>query len=468
MSNFSFTQFEGFFNEFHTVSKRILKKDLSVNPVKLAQYEKDITRTFNDITAYAKVYFAFLEPDDQIKVRSRLLKSREILSRCYGNLKSKCELSDDILEKVIESKGKIETGDTAKATDVEKSGTSESSEKNLEEDKSDQSEPEFKDATEYLDSGEKEKKLDKTEIVVDNPDNSIIERVNPVNNRRVMAEDTPQNFLRLCAQNIPRSFSGDPLGLTSFVNSIKLLQTMAGNTHGELLKQFVMTRLEGKPLEVVPDNPETVDKIIEALIKSIKPENSKIIAGRMTALRNDRIGMQDFSKKAEELAEALQRSLVVEGISQEKSKQLAIEKTIEMCRASAKSDLVKSVLAASTFEDPKEVVAKFVIENATETKEKQVLSFSSNRGRVNQRGRGRNFRAGYNNNFNRNFRPGNNNNPRRNFRNSQFMNNRGHRGNRNNNNANIRYAENAEAPAEERRGPPNTTQENQVRVMYSA
>lgn len=49
-----------------------------------------------------------------------------------------------------------------------------------------------------------------------------------------------------------------------------------------------------------------------------------------------------------------------------------------MCGSNAKSDLIKSILAATQFSDPKEVVAKFVVETSQESNEKQIFVFNSN------------------------------------------------------------------------------------------
>lgn len=54
---------------------------------------------------------------------------------------------------------------------------------------------------------------------------------------------------------------------------------------------------------------------------------------------------------------------------------MAIDQTINVCRLNAKSGLVKSILASTYFTDPKDVVAKLIIEESNEIKEKQVLAF---------------------------------------------------------------------------------------------
>lgn len=205
--------------------------------------------------------------------------------------------------------------------------------------------------------------------------------------------------------------------------------------------------------EAVPNDAQNVEAIINALKNKIKPDSSKVIAGRMMALRLDKKIVQDFSKNAEELADAFKRSLIVEGITQNKANEMAIDKTVEMCRASAKNDLVRSILAASSFENTTEVIAKLIVETATDNTEKQVLAYQKFNNN-NNRGRGRgNNRYNNNNNGRRNFND--NNNRRNNYKNRRGRgrgnnrynnyNNRNNYNNNNNQNGNrnnyVRYAE---------------------------
>lgn len=287
------------------------------------------------------------------------------------------------------------------------------------------------------------------------------------------------DFLRAAAQTLSKNFGGNPLELTAFLNGIKLLQTIAADgNHADFLKTFIMTKLEGKALEAIPTNAQNVDEIIAALQEAIKPDNSKVIAGRMTALHVQQGNYVEFAKNVELLSDAFRRALIVEGIPQPKAQEMTIDKTVELCRASAKSQLVKSVLASTSFKTPNEVVAKLVVEQTTETKEAQILSFKTNRYKSGGRGN-RNYRGNYNNNNNNNrnvARNGNNqnynnnnnrnysqnnsqnysrnnnnnnNNNGRNFRNNNSRgrnnNNRQQYGN-NNRSANVRVAENCDAP----------------------
>lgn len=307
--------------------------------------------------------------------------------------------------------------------------------------------------------------LDRTFHEIDDDLNEEEEEERENNGDGKMAELTIVELLRLAAQTINKNYNGDPLGLVAFINSVDLLKSVACATTLPTLKQFILTKLEGKALEAVPQTPASIDEIINSLKANIKPDSSKVVAGRMMALRAEKTSLKDYTKQAEELADALKRSLMVEGISQPKAQEMAIDKTIEMCRASAKTDLVKSILASTTFNDPKDVVAKFVVESATETSEKQVLAFRTNnhfsknrKGRNNyKRNGGNNFNRNYNqrqNNYNNNYN--NNNNRNNNGRNPGHggyrRNNNNYSANNGNNNRNVRYAENSDVPSGDRRG----------------
>ena len=65
-------------------------------------------------------------------------------------------------------------------------------------------------------------------------------------------------------------------------------------------------------------------------------------------------------------------------LSKNKAHEMVAEQTIIMCRLNGESDLIKSILVSSVFSKSKDVVAKLVIEQATENKEHQILSFRAN------------------------------------------------------------------------------------------
>lgn len=278
-------------------------------------------------------------------------------------------------------------------------------------------------------------------------------------------------FMALMAANIRQNYSGDPLTLSPFLASIELLTEMAEENGPllTLLRKFILTKLEGYASEIMPTEINTIEVIVNTLKQKIKPENSKVVEGRMMALRADRGNLQDYAKKAEELADSLRRALVMDGIPLQKAEDMTIEKTIELCRSNAQNQVVKSVLASTKFSNPKEVIAKYVVESNTSRQEAQVLAlrrFERRPGNGFNRGNhfGQNMnRAGRGNFFNNNANRGQNNGQwRGNYRQNNF--NRGHfRGNYRNNNdqqnnrgngnrgrfnnaRNVRRVENARAP----------------------
>lgn len=173
---------------------------------------------------------------------------------------------------------------------------------------------------------------------------------------------TPVEVIGLLSKLLPNTYSGDPLALDAFINSIQLIQNVIGANQPAIVLGYVKSKLIGKALEAVPREPENVNAIVQALTANIKPENSKVISGKMMALRADNKNKTELAKIAEELAEAFQRASIVEGIPQVKSKEMAIDETVKMCRNNAKTDLVKGILAASKFDSPAEVIAKYVVE----------------------------------------------------------------------------------------------------------
>lgn len=227
------------------------------------------------------------------------------------------------------------------------------------------------------------------------------------------------DFYNLCARTFTEEYSGDPLALRPFIHKINNAEAMCRtDRHRNTLKNFIMANIKGSAADFLPIDPESIQSIKTILQAKIKPDNSKVVKGRMMALKADHKNLTEYSKKVEQLADSLKRSLVLENIPPENANQMVIDDTIDLCRSNTSSILVKASLSGYHFKNPKEVVAKFIIESRKEHEEKQVLAFKqtgSNFGRgknqnfqnVRQNGNGRyqNFQQnwGQNRNFNRNY-----------------------------------------------------------------
>lgn len=438
---------------FTLVTKRIIKEKLTKNVEKHKEYIRDLIPAYNKIVEYvAYKERGGLLTSDQIEYKRELTKIRERFGECLRRLNINIELKSNLLliykvDPLIEVLEELIKNNT-EALNASQYFTDEEDE-------------ELEGAIGGFDPNEKTSDKESKPSTVNQPEaNSNTDRRNENfhihynnNNLNMARELSVPEFMRLAAQTINYKYSGDPLELDSFVDSIEYLQIVTTDALKDTLFRFVKTKLAGKAKEVVPNDAQNIEAIINALKNKIKPDSSKVIAGRMMALRLDKKQVQDFSKNAEELADAFKRSLIVEGITQNKANEMSIDKTVEMCRASAKNDLFRSILAASSFENPKEVIAKLVVETATDNTEKQVLAYqkyNNNNGRGRGRGsnrynNGNNGRRNYNENNNN--RRGNNNNRRGRGRGNNRYNNYNNRNNYNNNNQNsnrnnyVRYAE---------------------------
>lgn len=103
-----------------------------------------------------------------------------------------------------------------------------------------------------------------------------------------MAQMTGLDFMNLASRAINNNYDGNPLSLESFINSVELLSDICHDAIKETFFRIVKSKLEGRAVECRKGAPNvtTVDHIIEttALKAQIKPNNSKVIAGRMLAL----------------------------------------------------------------------------------------------------------------------------------------------------------------------------------------
>lgn len=153
------------------------------------------------------------------------------------------------------------------------------------------------------------------------------------------------NFYNLCARTFRETYSGDPLALKPFINQINMVHRMCQHEgHEAILKDFIMAHVKGIAADILPAEPESIDAIKTTLLAKIKPENSKVVKGKLMALKADRNNLTEYAKKAEQLAENLKRSLILENIPYENANKMVIDDTIDLCRANTNSVLVKAGL----------------------------------------------------------------------------------------------------------------------------
>lgn len=365
MSEFSNDKYKDLVTTFTLASKRVLKKELSRNKGKHIEYMTILTESYNDLTKYIYEFYDQFNTDNRSVLKSNWIQLRDKLNQCFSKILTDYSLPTDLNEQI--NLRDISKNNFTEVELTEYGNTSLNFPSNSNQDIDTQS---LRSET-CSNAGSLSDLNNFGNIPVSNMANQM----------------TRLEFLNLASKTISRNYDGDPLALQAFINSLQLLEDFATDDLKPIFCRFIKSKLEKRAKECVPADADTVQDIITALKNGIKPDNSKVIAGRILALRLDRSKLNEFSQNAEELAEAFQRSLIIEGIPHNKAREMSIEKTIELCRNAAKSDLVKSVLAASQFESPKEVIAKYLVENATKSTERQILAnkrFNNNNYRSNK------------------------------------------------------------------------------------
>lgn len=248
-------------------------------------------------------------------------------------------------------------------------------------------------------------------------------------------------LVRLASSILKDKFSGDVEQLEAFISNIELLRAIAPTANPAILYQYVNGKIEGKARNCIPTDCNNIESLIQALKSRIKPETSKVLESRLAAVRFDNMKLTTFSDEVEAIADKLTNALIVEGVSNAKALEMTVDKVVATCRMSARNDLVKSVLASSKFDHPKEVLSKFITEIADEQKDNQILAFRNSRqnfhrgnNRGNFRGRGSGYRGNRNAFYNSNGNFNNNNGDYYHNNNSGYYNGDNNDNNNNNNN----------------------------------
>lgn len=434
------------YKDFHRECDRLRERKgskLSTNPIKIKEYKEGLVRTYNDIVIFINAEHSRLPLESKFDVLTKLNGCLNQLKQAFQRLNFSYEFGKDIhaqidITKITEisdissdlsgnlpSTSNLGTVSTQSETENDSEGESivgnNISARN-------QTFPPHTDNT-----GIKEKELvEETDTNLgDFSDISEQTQHNTID----MAPQSAAEFIKLANATINYRFDGDPDLLDGFIDGLELLKELVENENKKVFIKFVMTRLEGEARGLFKEAPNDIDIIINRLKEKIAFEPSKVIEGKFLALRADRSSLLKFSDLAKELASKYNRSLVREGFSIDKAKEITVEKTVEMCRKSAKSDTVKAVLAASSFNEPEEVIAKMIVEINNLKNDKPHASYAHKYN--NNHNKNGNFRnSNGNSNQNRNNRNSNNNSIR-NHNNSQHRNN-SHNSNGSQNNNNYR------------------------------
>lgn len=431
---------------FHNETKCVLgNRPLSTNQQTLSKYETELIQKYNNIIAFLTPQYHKLHTEIKEIINTNLKNQRSRLKLCFDKLRKQIIIPNDLLAKVyVRNNENLENTASTSTAGIGNNNTN-SELVTVSDSDSDEAN------TEQIDLNNQELNLNlgnELDIV------GIAELFLVEGNQEIEKMMEAHEFLRLCASLINQNYDGDALKLQSFVDKVELLKLSQG-THAQILKSFVISKLEGKAREYIPENTANVDAVISALKAEIKPDSSDVIIGRMMCLKLDNNALPDFTKQAEGLAEDLQRALVLEGANQAFARKKCTQEMINLCRKSTKNTNVENIIAASTFDSPSAVLSKFAIETGVQReKSKQILAFNSNK-RGNFRGKNRGWNKNYNgqnryhnNNYqNNNGYQNNFNNRGRGRFNGRFNGNRGRGGTQGT--RFVRYAENLGGPSQQ-------------------
>lgn len=446
--------------------RRELTSDLNLR----AEYKKEVIRTYNEVTIFVRDNLPYITLEDQFDVKKDAYARLKKLKECFAALNLEYLFGNNLfdtidIEKVTEKVEITEVSDDDSitqdsATTSKQSNTQISIVDPIEQDsattsKQSETEVSVNDSIEKV-SGTTSTPADTVIISSSTTENDNSNHIpeliidNNENDTSITMTQTPKDLITMAHHLINYRYSGDPLALDSFIDAIDVLKDLCENQNKAIMLKFLMSKLDGKAREAITITPETPDDIISQLRSTIKTESSKVIEGRILALRADKTNLTTFAERAEELAEQFRRSLVVEGYSKQKAKELTIEKTTELCRKSARNDTVKAVLAASTFSEPKEVIAKMIVEinnlKSDRNPNTYTHKYNNNNKNGNNHANNRNSRQNnrnYNNNSNNNRNGNRSNNQngqnnRQNWHNNNNYNNNNNRNGQNNTNNNSR------------------------------
>lgn len=426
----------------HIVSdRRVLTRNLN----KRAEYRDKLTHTFNAICAYLiRVYHSSKKADEKLDCIARIGPYSEKCKKAFDSLKLAYNwptepltlinirhiqsLDEPLPEPVIETEPQPTTSTVEQGGSVLPTSRSEHSVDDNENDEStlddliqnlsaidieegEQTQAQATDSEEQtVQQGASSNQNQRTEqnrstgeqsnSANNSNSNSDSERDrgrDPNSNRNLnqqaitMVAQTPQEFFATASKILNYKFEGDPLKLQSFLEDVELVEEMAQPETRAVCLKFVKSRITGRAREQLPEDIDTIQKITDALKKNVKYDSSKVIEGRLTALRINKGNVTKFAEEAEKLSEAFERSLVDEKFTREKAKELTIAKAKELCRKVTRSDVVEGIIASTKYDSPKEVIAAFITESDIARKKKQEQQNYQKRSNDQGRNKGQKF-----------------------------------------------------------------------------
>lgn len=351
------TQTQMEFEKFTLVTKRILKENLSSNENRLREYRKQIIDASNCFIEFVIKNYDRVSRAGQATLDNKLEEVRSKLTRCLDKLGCTYGLPGDLKEKIREeavsdiSKGRENRGDSETSTssgistaanpstptELEQTAAREAEAKRLvveAEVERNRRLAEIEADRLRLEREVEEREAERLRLEREAEETrrqeQEIERQRR-ENENTMAEalKAQKELLDIVNGQIRKPYDGDPMGLQTFLTAIDIAKDFATTDQlkGKLVI-YIKGKLDGRAREIITDDVETVEDLVRTLKEKIKPETSKIIEARIATLRYTYGKQEEFATRTEELADALRRTLIIEGMTPEKANEITVDRTI--------------------------------------------------------------------------------------------------------------------------------------------
>lgn len=349
------TKLQDEFNKFYDIAKLMNKTNISKNPETLNRYRKLIVPAYNRFVKFISDNYFGQGQSNQYIFDDALERVRNILIKCLDNIGCTYELPADLKDAVNEeSVSQIIRTNRVSTTASTSSSTSSSilsspqatqgaTGTNSENLKIEQVEVVNNPLVtvhaqvhevpligsnldenlnnsliqNLINTGEQKLSIDDNHSDDNNSDDNNSDDNNSSDNEDNMAPISTLDLFNAVNQQFKKTYSGDPLALNTFLDGVDIVTKFAPTVELKAdLFDYLKAKLEGRAREFVTDDIDNVDDLKRALTTNIKPENSKVIEGRIATLRYSFSKQEEFSTRAEELADSLRRTLIIEGMTE--------------------------------------------------------------------------------------------------------------------------------------------------------
>lgn len=384
MSQYSRKDFKNLVEEFDKYAKRVLKTHISQVADTRERYIKDLIRTHNSIISYLEPCADDLNDTEQGYIKDKVIKVKQKVKRAFTNLICTIHVPQEAVISYIDAQ--VDTDSELDDTIIDVDG-----EEDLVTNASD---PEDNTESEKLDQINNQAESQPT--IQSQVENSL-----EVYTAMAATPEETRTHKKYLSEQFKGKYDGNSDELPSI---IRIIDSIAEDTPANLVASsinWLVSRFTGRAAEAVPDGTETFAELKAGLKAYIKPDSVRELESRMVTLTlGNNAG--EFAKKMDDLSEDLRKAYLRTGVPHAMALQMTIDKTIELCRAQARTTMVETAFQhPQLFTTPKEVTSKFVVEsNKQKEKDAKTLTFRS-QGRGDYRGRGqKRGRGGQNGRYN--------------------------------------------------------------------